>query len=148
MEAIARNTIPPRGNSGTVTVVTVNVAGAAFDDASVARTVLAPVVDAGTVNVTPLGIAPDTVVVTVAGLVVTVVPSYFIVTVEDAANPEPDTVTVVLTGSAGGFSVMDGAAGFVTVVEDANETAPVSAINLPSTAKIVPVVPPVSEIES
>jgi hypothetical protein len=53
-----------------------------------------PAVEAGTVNVTPEGMAPELEVVIVAGLVVNVVPSYFTVIFELAAKLDPDTVIV------------------------------------------------------
>ena len=77
---------------------------------SVAVTVCAPSADIGTVNLTPDGMFPEASVVTVAGLVVTMVPSYFIASVECAAKPEPDTLTAVPTGADDGESEMDDAA--------------------------------------
>ena len=44
---------------------------------------------------------------TVVGAVVWVVPSYFIVIVDEAANPVPDTVTVVPVGPPVGDRVIE-----------------------------------------
>jgi hypothetical protein len=49
--------------------------------------------------------APEAEAVIVAGTVVTVAPSNFIVTVEEGAKPAPVTVTVVPTGPCIGLSV-------------------------------------------
>ena len=51
---------------------------------------------------------PDESVVTVAGLVVTALPSYVIVMVDEAAKPEPDAVTVVPAGPDVGVIDRDG----------------------------------------
>ena len=65
---------------------------AEFEEASSARTLWAPFVEAGTVNEAlnePVGVVEiDT------GEVVRVVPSYLMVIVEDPAKPVPETVTV------------------------------------------------------
>jgi len=65
----------------------------------------APVVEAGIVNVALNAPAVD--VVTVAGEVVTVVPSYLMVMVEEAAKPVPVTVMVAPTLPLAGLSVME-----------------------------------------
>lgn len=74
--------------------LTVKVDVAVLEDASVTVIVWEPV-DApeGTEEVTPEGIAPAELVVTVAGVVVRVVVSNFTVIADDAANPEPDSPT-------------------------------------------------------
>jgi hypothetical protein len=77
-------------------VVTVNVADAVFELASVAVTVLAPAAEEGTTKVAVK--APKADVVTVAGMVVTVAPLNFIVIVEEEAKLAPATVTVTPTG--------------------------------------------------
>ena len=74
---------PWTGDRVIVGVVTVNVADALFELASVAVTVLAPAVDEGTTKVAVK--APVASVVTVAGTVVTVAPLNFVVTVERGA---------------------------------------------------------------
>ena len=77
-------------------VVTVKVAEAVFELASVAVTVLAPAAVEGTTKVAEKVPAAD--VVTVAGTVVTVAPLNFIVMVEEEAKLAPVTVTVTPTG--------------------------------------------------
>jgi len=68
---------------------------------------LTPEGEAGTINVTPDGMFPDESVVTVAGLVVITFPSYFTVTIDDGAKPEPDIVTVLPTSPDGEESEID-----------------------------------------
>jgi hypothetical protein len=75
--------------------LTVYVAEPVWADTSVAVTVWAPFVEMGTENVALKEPMVDE--ATVVGDVVCVVPSYFMVMVEDGANPVPDTVTVVAT---------------------------------------------------
>jgi len=65
----------------------------------------APVVEAGIVKVALNAPAVD--VVTVVGEVVTVVPSYLMVMVEEAAKPVPVTVMVAPTLPLAGLSVME-----------------------------------------
>ena len=74
---------PWMGDRVIVGVVTVNVADALFELASVAVTVLPPAVEEGTTKVAVK--PPAAVVVTVAGTVVTVAPLNFIVMVERGA---------------------------------------------------------------
>ncbi len=71
---------------------TVYAAVEVWEAASVAVTVWPPLVDAGIVKEALKD--PAVFVVTVAGVVVTVVPSYLMVIVEEAAKPLPVTVTV------------------------------------------------------
>jgi hypothetical protein len=61
--------------------------------------------DAGMVNVALKD--PSELVVTVAGVVVWVVPSYLMVIVEEAEKPLPVTVTVVPTLPVEGLSVIE-----------------------------------------
>ncbi|MDA4123915.1 MAG: hypothetical protein OK438_00500 [Thaumarchaeota archaeon] len=86
-----------------VAIVTVNVADAVLALASVAVTVLAPDVEAGTTNVAEK--SPVTDEVTVGGTVVCVTPLKVIVIVEEAAKAVPETVTVVPTGPDVGLTV-------------------------------------------
>lgn len=85
--------------------VTVKVAEAASPLASVAVTVLEPL-DKGTTKVAEN--EPTEFVVTVAGVVVCIVPLNVIVIVEVPAKPVPETVTVVPTGPVVGLSVIEG----------------------------------------
>jgi hypothetical protein len=77
-------------------VVTVNVADALFELASVALTVLPPAVEVGTTKVAVK--PPAAVVVIVTGTVATVAALNVIVMVEEAAKLEPVTVTVTPAG--------------------------------------------------
>jgi hypothetical protein len=86
--------------------VTVKVAEAELPLASVALTVLSPVVDGGTVNRAVN--EPIVFVVTVAGEVDTAVPANVIVMAELAAKPWPDTVTDVPLGPVDGAVVIKG----------------------------------------
>jgi len=86
-------------------------------EASVTVTELAPAGEAGTVKVTPEGIAPEAEVVTVPGLVVIVFAPYFTVILELAAKPDPDNVIVVPTLPLFGANEIDGRS--VNVVEAA-----------------------------
>jgi hypothetical protein len=81
------------------------VAEAEFKNESVAVTVLAPTDEEGTTKVTPEGIAPELVAV----VEVTMVPSYFIVTAEDGAKFDPETVIVEPTTPVVGLKEIDGA---------------------------------------
>src|SRR6266571_7105376 len=95
---------PPVGLN-VIDAITVIEAVAVWEDASVAVTEWAPVVEAGIVKVALNAPAVD--VVTVAGEVVTVVPSYLMVMVEEAAKPVPVTVMVAPTLPLAGLSVME-----------------------------------------
>jgi len=75
------------------TVSRVNVAEAELLLASVADTICAPGVPAGTLNVHEN--APFVSVVTVGGVVVWIAPSYLMVMLLLGANPVPETVTAV-----------------------------------------------------
>jgi hypothetical protein len=68
------------------------------------------------VNVT-LENEPELLVVTVLGEVVCVVPANSIVTVEEAAKPEPDMVTVEPAAPDVGFKAIDGVTVYVAVGE-------------------------------
>ena len=87
----------PLTGLGVIAGVTVKVAEAAFELASVAVTVLAPATDpvvesAGTVKEALKD--PDTSVVTALGVVDMAEPAYVMVTVEEASvKPVPDTLT-------------------------------------------------------
>jgi hypothetical protein len=85
--------------------VTVNVADAVFELASVAVTVLLPAMDEGTTKVAVK--APKVDVSTVAGMVVTFTPLNVIVMVEEGVKPAPVTATEVPTGPEVGFRVID-----------------------------------------
>lgn len=85
--------------------VTVNVADALFELASVAVTVLLPAVDEGTTKWAVK--APKAFVVTVGGRVVTITPLNAIVITELGARPAPVTFTEVPTGPEVGFRVSD-----------------------------------------
>ncbi len=85
---------------------TVKMAKAELPAESVTVTEWAPPDEVGTAKVTPTGIAPPAVEVTVAGLVVRALPSYVKVNVELAANPVPVTVTVVPSGPLVGLRAM------------------------------------------
>jgi len=74
-------------------------------ETSVAVTVCAPFVEIGIENVALK--EPIVEEATVVGEVVWVVPSNFIVIVDEAANPVPDTVTVVPVGPPVGDRVID-----------------------------------------
>jgi hypothetical protein len=96
---------PEVGDRVIAGVVTVKVADAVFELASVAVTVWAPAVEEGTTKVAEK--APKADVVTVVGEVVCATPLNFIVMVEVAAKPAPVTVTVVPTGPWVGDRVID-----------------------------------------
>ncbi len=99
-------TAPVLGDRVIAGVVTVKVADAVFELASVALTVLAPAVEEGTTKVAVK--APKADEVTVAGTVVTVAPLKAIVMMEEGAKLEPVTVTVVPTGPWVGDRVIVG----------------------------------------
>ena len=99
-----------------IEVVTVNVALAELEDASVAVTVTAPEVTDGTVKVTPDGIAPAAVEVVVA----TVDVPNLTVIAELAAKPLPVTVTVEPTAPEVGLKLIAD----VTVNEAVGELVP------------------------
>jgi hypothetical protein len=84
---------------------TLNVADPVWADTSVAVTVCPPFVEIGTENVALNEPIVDE--ATVVGEVVWVVPSYFMVTVDEAAKPVPDTVTVVAVDPPVGIRVID-----------------------------------------
>jgi hypothetical protein len=84
-----------------IDAVTVKVADPELSIASVAVTVWEPAVEAGTANMTLTVPVPEVVVVMV-------VASNFIVTVELAAKPEPVTVTVAPTRPEVGFKAIIG----------------------------------------
>jgi hypothetical protein len=86
--------------------VTVNVAESVLALASVIVTVLAPVVEAGTVNVALVN--EPVLLVLVVPLRVTGTPSKVAVIVLEPAKPVPDTVTVEPTFPLVGLSVMAG----------------------------------------
>ena len=87
--------------------VTVKTADAEFELASVAFTVWAPAkAPPGTTNVHEK--EPAVVVVTVAGVVGTTVPSHFSVMVDEEPKDEPVTVTVVPSGPELGLKVIAG----------------------------------------
>jgi hypothetical protein len=96
-------TWPLAGDRVIVGVVTVNVAAPWSELASVAMTVFAPAAVEGTTKVAVK--VPAALVVTVAGLVVTVAKLNFIVMVEEGAKLEPVTVTVTPTGPWVGLRV-------------------------------------------
>jgi len=96
---------PVVGFNVSVGAVTVKVAVAVWAEASVAATVLAPPVEVGTANVQVN--VPEVPVCIGVGLVVTDTPLKVIVTVEEAAKPWPDAVTVVPMSPVTGFKVND-----------------------------------------
>jgi len=87
---------PVLGDRVIAGVVTVKVADALFELASVALTVLPPAVEVGTTKVAVK--PPAAVVVIVTGTVATVAALNVIVMVEEAAKLEPVTVTVTPAG--------------------------------------------------
>jgi len=86
--------------------VTEKLALAVWDEASVAVTECAPLVEPGTVKVAVKDPVDD--VVTVDGEVATVVPSYLTVTTDDPANPVPETEIVAPTAPVDGVRVIEG----------------------------------------
>src|SRR6266581_2002517 len=88
-----------------IEALTVYMAEAVWEDASVAVTVCAPFVETGTANVALN--EPMVEEATVVGEVVCVAPSYLMVMVEEAGKPVPVIVTVVPTLPAEGLSVME-----------------------------------------
>ena len=107
-EPVTVTEVPKRpwtGDRVIVGSVTVNVAEALFELASVAVTVLPPAVEEGTTKVAVKVPVADE--VTVAGTVATVAPLNFIVMAEAGARPAPVTVTVVPTGPEIGDRVID-----------------------------------------
>ena len=119
-EPVTVTTFPAGPLAGLVKIegtITVNVLEAEWEEASVARTVFAPVEEDGTVNVVPAGMSPVPVVVTV----VCINPLNLIVVAELAANPEPVTATVVPVGPVVGLIEIEGdiekVADFVLVKE-------------------------------
>jgi peptidyl-tRNA hydrolase len=97
-EPVTVTEVPKRpwtGDRVIVGSVTVNVAEALFELASVAVTVLPPAVEEGTTKVAVKVPVADE--VTVAGTVATVAPLNFIIMVEEGMKLEPVTVTVVPT---------------------------------------------------
>ena len=90
---------------------------------SLACTVLAPAIEA---VVEPAGTMKDALkepvpsVVTGVGVVATAEPANVMVTVEEAAKPEPETVTVVPTGPEDGLKAID----WLTVNVAESELAP------------------------
>jgi len=94
-------------------------------------------VEAGTVKVTPEGIAPEAEVVTVAGLVITAFVPHFTVIWELAAKPDPDNVIVVPTLPLFGANVIDGRR--VNVVE------PVFWVGIAESEKIIVLMPAVED---
>ncbi len=88
-----------------VAALTVKMLEAVCGDTSVAVTLCAPFVDTGVAKVALN--EPMLEEATDVGDVVCVVPSYFMVMVEEAAKPAPVTVTVVAAAPPGGLSVME-----------------------------------------
>jgi hypothetical protein len=123
-------TAPEVGDRVIAGMVTVKVADAVFELASVALTVLAPAVEEGTTKVAVKPPAADE--VTVAGTVVTVAPLNVIVMVEVAAKLAPVTVTVVPIGPWVGDRVIVGVTLNVADAVSA-ETVPTS---LPETVTV------------